>query len=203
MAGSIDDIREVGSGDEILAADHNDIREALQRLAAVPAGGRESPGRMIFELSEDKAPEDESVEAFPLKWVPKGDGTQTLAKVTTETVTVWDPWEQLRGIGHTDTRTGSRGVALMCNGVWVIQRMQELAKVIGGVATVDGSNVVTSVTSLYSMDGGLLPIETTLTTATTPPIYVTGWTTDTSADVTFIWDETNARYKLIDAPCPT
>ena len=78
-----------------------------------------------------------------------------------------------------------------------------LAKVLGGAAIVDGSKNVTGFNGLYSMDGGQLPGVTTLTASSTPPVLVTGWTTNSGSDGTLLWDEANQRYKIVDLPCKT
>ena len=141
--------------------------------------------------------------------IDDGSGNEE-ADLTGDTIDVYNQPQgrQFRALGRDTMGSGTggaRGWVQMSSitGRYEVVQVQEQAKVIGGAATVDGSKNLVSISTLYSMDGGQLPAATTLSVSTTPALYVTGWTTNSGSDGTFLWDEHNARYKPIDLVCKT
>ncbi len=85
----------------------------------------------------------------------------------------------------------------------MIVSIHEPSRLLGGSVQVSSAFVVTGLTSLYALDGGLLPQAATLTAATTPKL---GGLEQTCAvaesDAVLVWDDEHQLYKplWVDRP---
>ncbi len=115
-------------------------------------------------------------------------------------------WLMLR---YEDTKTGANPGALrgFCDQNGNILWAHEMARIIGGaVATATPSWLVTSLATIYSIDGGLLPHATTLNTTNQPGQPPLGGITNVQgyngSDAVFVWDQKNHCYKPIQIDQP-
>ncbi len=195
------------SGAQILWWEAADISAVGTVVWAVLRLGGAGGGLRCFEVKQSSpaapAAPGSSVEAWTLRWNATTQQYDDPNRSDPTDLVVIDTEGRFRWLCYDDTEQDAPGSRGLCDANGAIVSIHEPSKLLGGSIQVNSAFVVTGLTSLYALDGGLLPHAATLTTATTPKL---GGLEQTCAvaesDAVFVWDDEYQLYKplWVDRP---